>query len=365
MKIDTEIKYDFCDVLIRPKRSQSPSRKSVDLSRSYTLLNSQREWQGIPIFASNMDVVGTFAMAEMLAKYGLSTCFHKYYEIDKLINFYSNGPVDRVFFTIGIKDEDFQKLDAFVKLIQLPDRKLNICIDVANGYTEFFVQKCKEVREKFPNVFILAGNVCTPEMVQELLLVGGVDVVKVGIGPGSVCTTRLATGVGYPQLSAIMECADAAHGLNGHICADGGCTTGGDVAKAFGAGADFVMLGGMLSGVDECEGDWEYGCDLKEGYKVQANEDGKIKWVKKALKFYGMSSKEAMDKYAGGVAEYRAAEGKMVSVPYKGPVKDVILEILGGLRSACTYVGTEKLKDFSKCCTFVRVNRTHNTVFGG
>lgn len=205
---------------------------------------------------------------------------------------------------------------------------------MANGYTEFFQNKVKEIRESFPNAVIMAGNVATPEMVQELLISGAADIVKIGIGPGSVCNTRMVTGVGYPQLSAIIECADAAHGLNGLVCADGGCKNSGDVAKAFGGGADFVMLGGMFAGCDECEGQWGSG--------------------RKTFKFYGMSSKEAQDKYNGGMSEYRASEGDCVTIPAKGPAKDTVQHILGGLRSACAYVGAGRLKDLSKCTTFIR-----------
>jgi GMP reductase len=203
----------------------------------------------------------------------------------------------------------------------------------------------QRIRAAHPQLVIMAGNVVTGEMTEELLL-SGADIVKVGIGPGSVCTTRKMTGVGYPQLSAVIECADAAHGLGGHICADGGCTTPGDVAKAFGAGADFVMLGGMFAGHDESGGEL-----------VERNGE-------KFKRFYGMSSKTAMEKYAGGVAEYRAAEGKEVLVPYRGPVADTVQEILGGVRSACTYVGARRLKEFSKRTTFVRVTQQANEVFG-
>ena len=220
-----------------------------------------------------------------------------------------------------------------------------MCIDVANGYTESFVSFVAKMRERYPHLVIMAGNVVTGEMTEELIL-SGADIVKVGIGPGSVCTTRKMTGVGYPQLSAIIECADAAHGLEGHICADGGCTTPGDIAKAFGGGADFVMLGGMLAGHDECGGETVE----REGQKFQ--------------RFYGMSSKAAMEKYAGGVAQYRAAEGKEVLVPYRGPVAATVQEILGGVRSACTYVGARRLRELSKRTTFVRVTQQLNEVFG-
>ncbi|HEX9827508.1 MAG TPA: GMP reductase, partial [Flavobacteriaceae bacterium] len=219
-----------------------------------------------------------------------------------------------------------------------------ICIDVANGYSEHFVEFVKQTRDQYPDKVIIAGNVVTGEMVEELLL-SGADIVKVGIGPGSVCTTRVKTGVGYPQLSAIIECADAAHGLGGQIISDGGCTIPGDVAKAFGAGADFVMLGGMLAGHDESGG------ELIE-------RDGKP-----YKKFYGMSSQTAMEKHVGGVAEYRASEGKTVEVPYKGDVETTVQDILGGLRSTCTYVGAQRLKELTKRTTFIRVAEQENKVY--
>jgi GMP reductase len=341
MRVENEIKLDYSDVLICPKRSESPSRKNVNLSKKFTFLNSGAHWEGVPIVAANMSTVGTFAMSKAISKFGLATCLHKHYTIQQLVEFFRK---DDAFYTLGIKDQDFEKLSDFQRAFG--SAPMHICLDVANGYTNFFVDKCKQLRDRFKDSVLMAGNVCTPEMVQELLLSGGVDIVKIGIGPGSACTTRLVTGIGYPQFSACIECADAAHGLRGHIVADGGCTTSGDVAKAFGAGADFVMLGGMLSGHDECEGDWD------------VDEKGR----KKSLNFYGMSSKEAMEKF-NGVANYRASEGRSAKVPYKGPVEHTIQEILGGLRSACTYVGTESLKDLSKCCKFIRVNNTHNRIF--
>lgn len=342
MRIENEIKLDYSDVLICPKRSESPSRRNVVLERKFKFLNSGVEWKGVPIIAANMSTVGTFAMAEEFRRHDMLVCLHKHYDLASLVEFFSKS---QAFYTLGIKDEDLSRLKSFSELRGSPNF---ICIDVANGYTKYFVERCKEVRDMFPNSVIMAGNVCTPEMVQEFLLSGGVDIVKIGIGPGSACTTRIVTGVGYPQLSATMECADAAHGLKGHIVADGGCTTPGDVAKAFGAGADFVMLGGMLAGHDECEAEWE--TDPETGRRM-------------FMKFYGMSSREAMEKFNGGVAEYRASEGRSAKVSYRGSVQNTIQEILGGLRSACTYVGTESLKDFSKCCKFIRVNNTHNRIF--
>ena len=343
MRIDNDPKLDFDDVLIRPKRSEAPTRSTVDLQRRYHFLNSRRSWSGIPLVASNMDSIGTVAMARSLGP-EMMTCLHKYHSADDLIAFFSDEAArEHTFLTVGIRDEDLEKL----RQVAARTRLHFLCVDAANGYTKYFVDRVKAMRHAHPDVTIMAGNVATPEMVQELLISGAADIVKIGIGPGSVCTTRIMTGIGYPQLSAIIECADAAHGLRGHVCADGGCRTPGDVVKAFAAGADFVMLGGMLAGHDECGGPWVAPDDHRAG-----------------MRFYGMSSRIAMEKYAGGVQDYRACEGKETIVTYKGPVRQTLQEITGGIRSACAYVGASSLKDLSKCTTFVICQRTHNTVFG-
>ena len=347
MRVESELKLDFDDVLIRPKRSVAPSRASIELKRQFRFRAAQPEaaWAGMPIIAANLDTTGTMQMAAALHGLGMLTCLHKYYPLDELIDFFTNNPASgSTFYTLGIRDDDFDKLRMFVQ--KAANKARLICIDAANGYTKYFVDRVKQVRELCPTAAIMAGNVATPEMVQELMIEGRADIVKVGIGPGSVCTTRKMTGVGYPQLSAIIECADAAHGNKGHICADGGCRSPGDIAKAFGGGTDFVMLGGMLAGSDECEGEWVM--DERQ---------------KKTLKFYGMSSREAQEKHHERMKDYIAAEGKCVEVPYKGPVREVLREVMGGLRSACAYVGADRLKDLSKCCTFVRCTTTHNTVF--
>ena len=336
MRIEEEIKLDFKDVLIRPKRSTLASRKEVDLLRFYRFKHSRYEYEGIPIMAANMDGVGTISMAMALHKQRLFTCLTKSYNKD--IENFADFRVCRDNYAVstGTSDEDFRNLNTIITGIGAQF----ICIDVANGYSENFGDFVERVRTRWPDKTIIAGNVVTGDMTQELIL-RGADIVKVGIGPGSVCTTRIQTGVGYPQLSAIIECADAAHGLGGHIIADGGCTCPGDVAKAFGAGADFVMLGGMLAGHDEGGG---------------TIENGKVT-------FYGMSSDTAMEKHHGGVAEYRSSEGRTVDIPYRGPVTKTVLDILGGLRSTCTYVGAETLKQLPKCTTFIRVNRQVNDVF--
>jgi GMP reductase len=343
MHIERELKLDFRDVLIRPKRSTLPSRAQVDIRREFVFKHSQHKYLGIPIIAANMDTIGTFEMALAFAAHGLSVALHKHYGAEELIAFFrSLAAPSSAFYSMGITRHD---LDKFERVhAKAGDAIGYVCIDVANGYSEAFVKFIEKFRGSYPKLTLMAGNVVTGEMTEELIL-SGIDIVKVGIGPGSVCTTRMVTGVGYPQLSAVIECADAAHGLGGRICADGGCAVPGDLAKAFGAGADFVMLGGMLAGHDECAGD--------------IVERGGTRYKR----FYGMSSDAAMKKYSGGVAEYRAAEGKEVLVECRGPVAGTILQILGGLRSACTYVGARRLRELTKRTTFIRVGMQSNDVY--
>lgn len=360
MKIINDIKLDFDDVLLVPQRSQAASRASVLLERNFSFYHSTQTWKGIPICAANMDSTGTFDMAQSLDKYNAITCLHKHYKVEDYVDNIIN--LNTAWYSMGIQDEEIQKLDSLINRIEdIP----NLCIDVANGYTDNFVNFCKKVRSAVgARPIIMAGNICTPEMVQELILHGGVDIVKVGIGPGSACTTRLKTGIGYPQLSAIDECSHAAHGLKsgdsrlGLICADGGCRTPSDVVKAFAAGADFVMLGGMLAGTDECEGEWTYEYQMRSGGWQPFDPGGDNTKRKVSLKFYGMSSHAAQEKY-GGVKDYRASEGRVITIPYKGFACDIVDDILGGVRSACAYIGANKLKDLSKCAEFIRVNRVH------
>ena len=351
MILENEIKLDFKDVLIRPKRSNLTSRSEVDVEREFVFKHSLYKWKGVPIMVANMDTTGTFEMASEVYKHKLFTCIHKYYSLEEWLSFrnavsLANDADETIFNYIavssGSKDEDLEKLKYILK--EIPQINF-ICLDVANGYTEHFVSFVTRVRLLYPSKVIIAGSVVTREMTEELLLKGA-DIIKVGIGPGSVCTTRKKTGVGYPQLSALIECADAAHGLNGHILCDGGCAVPGDFGKAFGAGSDFIMSGGMFSGHEESGG------DLVE-------KDGK-----QYKEFYGMSSSTAMEKHSGGVAKYRTSEGKKVLIPYKGPVENTILDILGGIRSTCTYVGANQLKHLSKRTTFVRVTQQLNEVYG-
>ncbi|XP_012266344.1 GMP reductase 1-like [Athalia rosae] len=342
--IINDIKLDFKDVMLRPKRSTLKSRSDVDLYREMKFRNSKRTYKGIPVMASNMDTIGTFDMAKTLTKHGLFTTIHKYYTAEEWKDFAAKHPecVGNVAVSSGTSQEDFERLSSILKSV--PELSF-ICLDVANGYSQHFVEFVRRVRFAFPDHTIIAGNVVTGEMVEELIL-SGADVIKVGIGPGSVCTTRMKTGVGYPQLSAVIECADAAHGLNGHIISDGGCTCAGDLAKAFGAGADFVMAGGMFAGHDQCGGE-------------TIEKDGK-----RFKLFYGMASTTAMKKHAGGVAEYRSSEGKTVEIPYKGDVEGTVLDMLGGLRSACTYTGAARLQELPRRATFIRCTQQLNPVYG-
>lgn len=368
--IEEDVKLDYCDVLIRPKRSDLVSRKDVRLVRHFKFRHCTRELSCIPIVAANMDTVGTFEMVKSFASWksdfaeteGPLVAVHKYYSLedweqhfrDDYINaspvHWSNnitgGPISWTAIpSFGINDLD--RIKKFIARFNPNKYPYGfICLDVANGYTQSFLKFVEGVRECVGNsIGIIAGNVVTQEMTESLILAGA-DIVKVGIGPGSACTTRKVAGVGYPQLSAVMECADAAHGIGGHIMADGGCQCSGDVAKAFGAGADFVMLGGMLAGHRECGGEVFY----HEGVAYR--------------EFYGMSSSKAMLRHTGEVANYRAAEGKSIVLPCKGDVEKTVRDILGGVRSACTYMGAKTIKDMAKCTTFVRANRQINTMFG-
>ncbi len=345
MRIEQDLKLGFKDVLFRPKRSTLKSRSQVELTREFTFKHSGRQWSGVPVIAANMDSVGSFEMATALAEHGCLTAVHKHYTVEDWKVFVEQAETTAlkyVMVSTGTSDADFVKTQ---EIMALSDELIFICIDIANGYSEHLVDYVMRVREAFPDKVISAGNVVTGDMVEELILAGA-DIVKVGIGPGSVCTTRVKTGVGYPQLSAIIECADAAHGLGGRIIGDGGCSCAGDVAKAFGGGADFVMLGGMLAGHEQSGGE-----------VIEQNGET-------FMKFYGMSSQSAMDKHSGGVAQYRAAEGKTVLLPYRGSVHNTISDILGGVRSTCTYVGAAKLKELTKRTTFIRVQEQENNLFG-
>ena len=373
MRIEADLKLDYKNVLLRPKRSTLGSRKDVTLTKNYTFRNyvptemsmemlrpeSNPHYRGLPIMAANMDGVGTFEMADILSELGLFTCLVKTYNENELKGFFTTHlRTNHVAYSMGITEKDLNKFrNVYSENIKY------VCVDVANGYTKFFAEYIANLRKEFPHIVIIAGNVVTGDQTQELIL-SGADIVKVGIGPGSVCTTRIQTGVGYPQLSAVIECADAAHGLGGHVIADGGCTCPGDVAKAFAGGADFVMLGGMLAGHDQGGGQvitkhFANGeaTKLDNGNFMPHYEERKF------VQFYGMSSDTANKKHFGGLKDYRSSEGRTVEVPYRGDVENTIQDILGGLRSTCTYIGAPSLKQISKCATFIQVSQQYNAIY--
>ena len=379
MRIDNDMKLDYKDVLIRPKRSTLGSRKQVRLHRRFTFRNykenayqdvmiPEHHYTGIPIMAANMDGVGTFEMADTLSKQDMFTCLVKTYEVNQLVEFFDpddfetlNRRIENVAYSMGIQEADMKK---FLNVMELSNGVIKyVCVDVANGYSTRFAEVIRTIRAQFDDIVIIAGNVVTGEMTEELILAGA-DIIKVGIGPGSVCTTRIQTGVGYPQLSAVIECADAAHGLGGHIIADGGCTCPGDIAKAFAAGADFVMLGGMLAGHDEGGGD-VITKHFANGEATLLDNGNYMPHYeqKQFVQFYGMSSDAANVKHFGGLKEYRSSEGREVLVPYRGPIEPTVQDLLGGLRSTCTYAGALKLKQLSKCTTFIQCTQQFNGVY--
>lgn len=341
MKILDDVKLDFSDVLLLPKRSEYSSRSEVLLERTIRFKYSPLIWNGVPIMVSNMDTTGTIEMAQTMQRFKVITCLHKYYRWEDIPE-----DLDRNYYAVtsGIQSHDLENLDEIIH----HRNPMIICLDVANGYMTKFIEICRMVREKYPEKILIAGNVCTSEGVLDLVMNGKVDIVKVGIGSGSCCTTRKQTGIGYPQFSAVMECSDTAHGMDAHIISDGGIQTIGDFSKAYGAGADFVMSGSIFAAHDESGGDL-----------IEESNGRKYKI------FYGMSSTTAMNKYAGGVAKYRSSEGKTVKLEYRGPVENTILEIMGGIRSSMTYLGAKKIKDIGKCATFIRVNRQLNHIYSG
>jgi GMP reductase len=347
MRIENDVKLDFSDVLIRPKRSTLTSRKSVELERTFTFMHSGRTWTGVPIAAANMDTTGTFEMARALKQHRMITALHKHYTVEELAEFFSGFDApDYVAYSLGIRDEDFEKLGQVIDA-GLGSQFNFVVLDVPNAYLERFIIKVEDLRALCPGHTIIAGNCVTNEITEEILL-RGADIVKVGIGSGSACTTRRMTGVGYPQLSAVIECSDAAHGISnpatgvGLVMSDGGATDPSDAAKAFCGGADFLMSGQFFAGFDQ------------SGGEIVERDGGRFK------EYYGMSSSAAMESHYGGVAKHRASEGREVLLPHKGDVHDFVDELFGSLRSTATYIGALKLKEFSKRATFLMVNNQLN-----
>lgn len=407
MKIVEDVKYDFQDVLLLPKRSKVNSRKDVVLDRGLVMKHSDRKYVGVPIIAANMDHTGTIEMANALKPFRIGIALHKFYDIDTLTSYFQQPDSNqRTFYTLGTSSQDFDKFETFMQSMPTEFKEqVRVCVDIANGYSRQLIDTVNKIRSAYPQSIIMAGNVVTPDVTYDLLEAGA-DIVKVGIGSGSTCTTRRVTGVGYPQLSAVIECASAAHGVDGLICSDGGITCPGDMVKAFAAGADFVMGGGIFAGHTECSGevidgeiDWANIVTVTraiQSHETGANDYAVIRthgvtgdtqvheytkdWlgntvttredpipasfyanIKDArMRFYGMSSSDAMTKHYGGKAEYRSAEGKTVEVPFKGPVRDTVEHYLGGIRSACAYVGAARLTYLSTHATFIKVNRQLN-----
>ena len=365
MRIQDDIQLDYCDVLLRPKRSALSSRSEVDVLRQYTFRWCPRVLQGTGIISANMFTTGTMQIAREMQKQHLFTALHKHYAAEELLAFLKDnaklfGSNDLIFVSSGVSEADYEKL----KTVMASGLVHNICIDVANGYSPYLVNYVQKVRKTWPECLIMAGNVVTGDMTEDLIL-SGADIVKVGIGPGSVCTTRKLTGVGRPQFSTVIECADAAHGVGGMICADGGCTVPGDVCKSFCAGADFVMLGGMLAGHEESAGELCVKHFQTDEIEMIDDKTCALHMEEKQFKkFYGMSSEYAQQAHYGGMKKYRASEGKVVEIPFRGPIEPTLLALLGGLRSCMTYIGAKRLKDMPKCATFYRVNRQLNNIFG-
>jgi GMP reductase len=343
MKIDYNPQLDFSNVLIRPKRTTISSRAQVNLERTFSFPNTTITWTGVPIIASNMDTTGTFEVYDVLSKYKMLTCFNKFYTQEDFAERMKEKMLNPEYFMLscGIGEGT---IETVTDLVKITGAKW-LCVDVANGYMRDVVTFCSKLRNSFPDHIIVAGNVASREMVEELIINGKVDVVKCGIGPGSACLTRRKTGVGVPQLSSIIECADGAHGCGGSIIGDGGITCPGDLAKAFGGGADFVMVGGQFAGHDENPGEVE-----------------EINGEKFKL-FYGMSSEHAMKKHYGDMADYRSSEGRVIKIPYKGSLENTVKDYLGGLRSTCAYINAHKIKHIPKCTTFLLVNQQLNTQF--
>lgn len=343
MRILPDIKLDFSDILLVPKRSTIESRKEINLERVFHFRYSTMPWAGIPIISSNMTSVTTPKVAEKMLEHHMLACQPK----NVRFPFSSDDLIPSVGLNSDYGDFEYGFL----------------CVDVPNGYIENIVSLTKAIRDLHQErVTLIVGNVVTAEQTEALILAGA-DIIKIGIGGGSACSTRIKTGVGMPQLSAVIECADAAHGLNGLIISDGGCQVTGDVCKAFAAGADFVMLGGMLAGHEEnakicitCEGTGSISTlDLVHSIKCTYC-DG----LGKNYDFYGSSSERSNNETAGGLKNYRASEGWEIKLPNRGSIENTLQDIEGGLRSACAYVGAKNLKSLSKCATFVQVNRQAN-----
>ena len=366
MQILEKTELDFSDVLIKPRRSTIESRKDADIKREYKFKWYPKTIMGTGIIQANMGTIGNFEVSKKMLKSGLFACLHKHHDVDSLVEFYGNltlSEMQRCFLSIGLKDNGLDKVRKINKELFTLGFDMSICIDVPNGYIPQVKQLVIDIRKEFPNCLLMVGNVVTGDIVEDLIL-SGADIVKVGIGSGAQCRTRVQTGVGRPQFSTIVECADAAHQVGGMICADGGITCAGDIGKAFGGGADFIMIGSLYAGTDEAEGEVITKCYKTGEYVYDMGFPDKPFYETKKFKmFYGMSSTYAQEKFGNGKPSYRASEGRVSLVPYVGSVDDVNEEFLGGLRSTMTYIGAKRLKDIPKCCVFYKVNNQLNRMY--
>ena len=371
-QILSETYLDYSDILIKPKMGNNlSSRKDVNLTREYVFKRGQIR-KGLGIFNANMATVGNFETAKKLLKAGMFATLHKFYTAEEMIDFMrqcQNEKTDysNLFISIGIKN-GIRELD---KLKEIEDGamwfKPNICIDAPNFYINKAFEVLKHCRELFPESVIMCGNIASSDICHKLL--DYADILKVGIGPGSVCRTRSVTGCGVPMVSCILDCADVVHSVGGMICADGGIVEVGDICKAFALNADFVMSGGMFAGTDEAEGEViekcyktnEYAIDMIDGSKPIPDQP--LYDIKKYKLYYGMSSTLANNKFAGGMSNYKASEGREAFIPYTGSLDKILQDIKGGIASACTYIGAANVKDMSKCATLIKVNHTINKIF--
>lgn len=369
MQIIDSVQLDFSDVLIRPRRSTLASRKDVDITREYKFKWCPKVIKGTGIMQANMGTIGNFAVSERMLENGLFACLHKHHSVESLISFYKklltydDDRWMRCLLSIGLKDNGVEKLERIYNELGI---QVGIKLDVPNGYIPQVKEMVIKLRNEFPEMFIGVGNIATGDITEDLIL-SGADCCFGSIGGGSNCLTRKQTGVGRPQFSTIVECAEAAHQVGGMFCSDGGITCPGDIGKAFGAGADFIMIGGLFAGTDEADG------EIIEKYynigELNRTDNGDsytyspVIETKKYKLFYGMSSTLAQEKFGNGKPKYRASEGRITQVPYVGSMDDVIEELLGGLRSLMTYIGARRLKDIPKQCIFYRVNNQLNRIF--
>jgi IMP dehydrogenase len=332
--------FTFDDVLIVPKFSEVNSRSEVDISTNLRELRFK-----LPVISANMDTVTGDAMSRAMLRNGAQACIHRFGTIEETVDLFQRSHATDLhvspMVSIGVGSIELQRAKAL-----FDEGAHTYVVDVAHGAQLSVAKQVLALREILgPYVNIVAGNFATGESVKHFLEYVGfaVDAIKVGIGPGSACTTRIKTGVGYPQLSAVLDIARTIEQTGVTVIADGGMKTAGDICKAIAAGADMAMLGGMLAGTEETPGD-----AFSPSSELQFNPKNAFK------KYRGSASLESY-RDQGKEAKHRTAEGESFLVPYKGPVADILQDIEGGLRSSLSYVGASNLKEFQRRAEFVRI----------